>query len=93
MNKKGQTGTGIFVGMMLGIMIFIALSQMLNPIKTTIETARSPDQLDCGNSSISIGTKATCVVVDWTMFGFVGAVLATIFGGIGGFVVQKIRTG
>ena len=83
MNKKA-TGGMIFFGMMIGVMIWIAFTQLLGPITDATTTARSVSQLDCDNSSISIGTKGTCVIVDWTLFGYAGAVIAAIIGAAGG---------
>ena len=79
----------VFFGMMMGVMIWIAFSQLLGPIKDATSDARSVSQLDCDNSSITTGNKATCVVIDFMMFGFAGAVIAIIFGGIGGGLISK----
>ena len=90
MNKKGVgTLVWVFFGMMMGVMIWIAFSQLLGPIKDATSDARSVSQLDCDNSSITTGNKATCVVIDFMMFGFAGAVIAIIFGGIGGGLISK----
>lgn len=91
MNKKAAGGM-VFFGMMLSVMIWITFTQLLGPVKDNLEIARSPSQLDCGNSSISIGTKATCVVVDWTLFGWAGAIIAAIIGAAGGgFIDQQLK--
>lgn len=86
MNKKGQM---IFYGMMLAVMIWIAFTQLLGPVKDSTEDARSLSQLDCGNSSISMGNKGTCVIVDWTLFGWAGAIIAAIIGAAGGKLLEK----
>lgn len=83
MNKKGF-GHMVFFGMMIGVMIWIAFTQMLGPVTDEAQTARSVQQLDCDNSSISQGTKGTCVIVDWMVFGWSGAVIAAIIGAAGG---------
>ncbi len=67
----------------------VSVSQLLGPIKDATSDARSVSQLDCDNSSITTGNKATCVVIDFMMFGFAGAVIAIIFGGIGGGLISK----
>lgn len=73
MNKKGQA---VFAGVMIFIMLFIVIVQFIPPIKNEIVRARSPSFLDCTNASISTSTKATCVVVDFQLFYFVGMGLA-----------------
>lgn len=73
MNKKGQQ---VFIGVMIFIMLFIVIVQFISPIKTQITTARNTNNLDCSNSSITVGQKSTCVVVDMTLFYFVGMGLA-----------------
>ena len=87
-NKKGAAGM-IFFGMMLGVMIWIAFTQLLGPVTDASGTARAVEQLDCDNASISIGTKGTCVIVDWTLFGWAGAVIASIIGAAGGGLINK----
>ena len=87
MNKKGQMA---FIGIMLSVMLWIAFSQMLGPVKDATRTARGADQLDCANSSISIGTKGTCVITDWTLFGWAGGIIAVIIGLVGGRFVDRL---
>ena len=77
--KKGQA---IFIGIMIFVMLFIVIVQFINPLKDEITTARSVDNLDCGNSSITVGTKATCIVVDFTLFYFIGIAIAAGAGAI-----------
>ncbi len=81
MKKKGQM---VFFGIMISVMIWIAFSQLLGPVKDQITTARAVDQLDCANSSNSVGTKATCVVTDWTLFGWAATIISVIIGAAGG---------
>jgi len=81
MNKKGQA---VMVGMMLGIMLFIAMVQLIGPLKDTIITARDPTNLDCGNSSITTGTKSVCILIDFSLFYIVGVVMAAAIGGVVG---------
>lgn len=90
-NKKSQTGVFVFFGMMISIMIWIAFTQLLGPAKDSIEDARSVSQLDCGNGSISTGTKATCVIVDYSLFGWAGAVIALIIGAAGGGLLSLTK--
>lgn len=73
MNKKGQA---VFIGIMLFIVVIITIIQFISPIKDEITTARSAGNLDCTNTSITVMQKATCVVVDTTLFYFVGVGIA-----------------
>lgn len=80
-SKKGQM---IFVGIGIAVMVFLTVIAMIPALKDGITTARDVDNLDCSNSSISVGTQATCIVVDFWLFYFVisgvGAGLAYITG-------------
>jgi len=73
MNKKGQT---LFYGFMIFLMIIISVIAILDAFKGNIENARSADNLDCDNTSISVGSKGTCILVDFSMFYFVGTCFA-----------------
>ncbi len=86
--KKSQA---ILVGAMLGFLAFITIVQLITPIKDSIIDARDTDSLDCGNSSITTGNKATCVIVDWTLPGFVGMVVFTAIGIAGGAIFKKTK--
>lgn len=86
LNKKAQH---IFAGIGIFVMVFIVMVQFITPIKDQIIIARDVSALDCTNSSISTGVKATCVVVDWTLPYFVWIVLAAGIGIIGTFAVKK----
>jgi len=59
------------------------LVQFIAPLKTQIQTARNPSNLDCGNHSITVGDKMTCVVADTTLFYFFGVGLAVAAGYLG----------
>ena len=87
-NKKSQA---ILVGAMLGFLAFLTVVQFISPIKTFIVDTRAVGALDCTNSSISTGTKATCVIVDWTLPGFVGMVIFTAVGMAGGAIFKKTK--
>ena len=86
MNKKGQQ---IFAGIGIFVMVFIVMVQFIEPIKDQIEIARDVSALDCTNSSITTGVKASCVVIDWTLPYFVWIVLAAGIGIIGSFAARK----
>ena len=85
MNKKGQA---IFVGIMIAIMVFITAIVLIEPLKEVITTGRSVGYLDCTNTSISVGTKATCILVDLWLFYFVGVVIA---GGLSFVAAKKLK--
>jgi len=72
-NKKGQA---IFVGIMVFVMAFIVLVQFIDPIKDQIALARTAENLDCTNTSISFGDRSTCVLVDTALFYYFGMGLA-----------------
>jgi len=69
MNKKGQK---IFYGIMVAIILFIAIVQLIKPIKDQVTDIRGEDKLNCTGTSLSTGEKATCILVDWWLFYFVG---------------------
>ena len=72
-NKRGQT---LMVALMIGIFVFMMAMVFIDPIKDVITTSRGASQLDCTNSSISDGTKMTCLLVDLVLPYFIGVVLA-----------------
>lgn len=76
-NKSGQVA---LVGFMIFIFIVIATLIMIDPLKSVLIEVRDSSHLDCGNSSISLGTKATCLVVDLTLPYFIGVVIVTASG-------------
>lgn len=85
MNKKGQS---IFVGIMVAIMVFITAIVLIEPLKDGIDIGRDPSHLDCTNESITVGTKATCILVDFWLFYFVGVCIA---GGVGFITVRRLK--
>lgn len=72
-DKHSQT---FLVGVMISVMLFIVAVIFIQPIKEVVEDARGPDLLDCTNSSISTGTRMTCILVDIYLFYFVGMVIS-----------------
>lgn len=89
MNKKGSMG--ILLGIMLGLMIWIAFVQTLEPVKNEIQNARGVNALDCINTTITTGNKAACVVVDWMLFGWAGAIVIVAVGAAGGKAFDAFR--
>lgn len=84
LNKKGQH---LFAGIMVAIMVFIALVALITPLKAGIALARDSDHLDCTNTSIGVGSSATCILVDFWLFYFVGVCIA---GGMAFITGKKI---
>ena len=89
-SKKGQL---IFLGFMIGIVVFIIAVMFLPVIKDLASDVRSPSKLDCGNTTISTGTKMTCIVVDISPFYLFGAALAAAVGAIGLIGIKKLGGG
>ena len=79
-NKRGQQ---VFVGIMAAIVVFIALVQLITPIKTVVTQART--DMSCSLTNNTVGTQATCVLVDWYMPYFIAAGIAVSIG----FITQK----
>jgi len=75
MYKKGQA---VFIGLMVSIALIVLLVNFLPVISTQTSEARS--NLDCTNSSISVGTQITCVVIDTTLWYWFGTALAVGIG-------------
>lgn len=72
----GKGGQVALVSLMIGIFVFMLAMVFINPLKDVIIESRASDQLDCDNSSISDGSKMTCLIVDLIMPYFIGIVLA-----------------
>jgi hypothetical protein len=73
MNNKGQVA---LIGLMVGIMIFMMAMIFIDPISDVITETRNNTQLDCSNSSITDGQKATCLIVDLILPYFIAVVIA-----------------
>ena len=61
---------------MVFIIVFAAVVQLITPLKDQINTARAADKLDCTNTTISVGQKGACVIVDLGLPYFLGIVIA-----------------
>lgn len=75
MDKKGQK---LMLGLMLGIMLFIAAANLLPLFTDTVDDVRGTDHLNCTRTDLSTGQAATCVMVDWSTFYWFGSILAVI---------------
>lgn len=82
MNNKGQV---FLIGLMLGIATFMLAMIFIDPLIAVIDESRGTDQLDCLNSSISDGKKATCLIVDLTLPIFI----AVVVGLAGAYITAK----
>ena len=60
-NKKGQM---IFIGIMTAVLVFIALVQLIGPLKYFITDARTT--MTCGAAGLSAGIAASCIIIDWS---------------------------
>ena len=90
MNKKGQVGLWAFA-LMLGITVVIlalAMAPSGQDVANETMSASAGDTLglDCANDSISNFQKGTCIITDFSMFYFFGALI--LIGG--GLIVAKI---
>lgn len=85
-NDKGQT---FFLTFMLGVTIIILALAFAPGLNSHIQDMRSPDDLDCGNSSISDFNKATCVVTDISGFYIIGGLIAIAGAVIGARVLLR----
>ena len=81
MNSKGQT---MFIAILIACMIFFAGVIVVNFLKDDITTARNA--LDCTNSTISDGTKLTCLGTDIVVPYFIIIFLSAA----GGLIAAKL---
>jgi len=77
MNKKGQTQTVGFA-ILWAILIFMIGILILPFIGDEVTRTTGTDQLDCNNSTISDGTKLTCLSVDIVIPYFLIILLAVV---------------
>lgn len=78
-NKRGQT---LGMAIIISIVVFIIGFMVLNFIRPEVQRTVDVDHLDCDNSSISDGTKITCLAVDAAVPYFILAVLSISIGTI-----------
>lgn len=83
MNRNGQT---MLLGLMMGVFLFMLAMVFIEPIKDVISSVRGTSQLDCNNSSISDGTKGTCLIVDLILPYFIITIVALA----GGWITARI---
>lgn len=78
--RKGQY---VFLGIQLSILVLIVIIVCIDALKTQIIDARSANNLDCNNSSISTGQQGACIITDWYLFAWVGTGLGVSIGLLG----------
>lgn len=88
MNKKGQF---VLVGLMISFLVLMFIIGILDSFKDIVIDARSPSKLDCTNTSISSGTKATCIIVDYAPFSYSGVGIAMGIATIGIWATLRTR--
>ena len=72
MNKLGQVS---LLSLAMGVFFFFLALTFANPLKEVINSTRGASQLDCTNSSISDGTKMTCLFTDIVLPYFIATIL------------------
>lgn len=72
MNKSGQVIILGIMMMIIGLILAVILSQ---PIRELIDISRGADSMDCDNTSISTGTRMTCIVFDIFLPYFVATII------------------
>lgn len=81
MNKKANA----FFGILTAIFIFMVGVLFVPPFQDTVTTSRT--DLNCTNlTAISDGTKALCLVADFTIIYIIIAIISIA----GGFIAAKI---
>lgn len=100
MNKKGNAGLGLMVGMITSVMVFVMLSAFLPVIIQMLGNGKGSDSANCVgyvdpyglhsyNSSLQSDT-ITCSVLNFTPGMYV---LSIIFAIIAGIISGKISSG
>lgn len=84
-SKRGQL---FMLGLMLSVIGIVAVVVMIEPLKDVLTLAVTG--LDCTNVSISTGNSMACIVVDFTLFAFVGVGIAV---SIGFIAIKKVFGG
>jgi len=73
---KSKKSQAIFVSLMVSIMVLILVVILSNPLKQEIASARNTTYLNASNPSISTVHKATVIILDMTLFYFIGILIA-----------------
>lgn len=70
MNNKGQI---VVLGIMMFVFVLVIVMNLIQPLKDTISDSR--DRMGCQYDNLTTWQAGTCVVIDITLFYFVGAAL------------------
>ena len=82
MNNNGQLGLAIIAA----VVFFVIGFMVINFIMDEVTIARGSSALDCSTSTISDGTKLTCLAVDWVIPGLI----LSVIGGAGAIITAKL---
>jgi len=87
MNKIGQAQGGVGIAIIVALMLFIIGLTSVNFLTTEVTNARAAvGGLDCADStSISDGTKLTCLAVDLVVPYFI----ILVFAAAGGYITSR----
>ena len=72
MNNNGQT---MIFGIMLFVLAFIVAVILIPPLRGLLDEVRGQGSLSCGNTNLTTGEAATCVIVDLILPFFILTVL------------------
>lgn len=77
-NKKAQMGLGFAI--IVAIVLFMIGMINVNFIKDEVTRARGSSQMNCSDSTISDGSKLTCLLIDIVVPYFIIIVISTTGG-------------
>lgn len=80
-NKKGQL---IVLKIMIAIIVLIMVMIFSQPVKESIDINTNTTQLNCSSSGLDSSTSATCIVMDYAIFYFIGAIISVSMAFIAG---------
>lgn len=83
-NNKGQSAA---LAILTAFMLFMIGMIFINPLKTSIDSSRLG--MNCSDSTISDGSKLTCLIIDIVMPYFI----ISIFSIAGGLVISRFVGG
>lgn len=70
------TGKKTMASILTAIIVYIVVVLLITPLKYFITLYRSADYLNCSVSTISMGSKLLCIVIDLWLFLFVVSAIA-----------------
>jgi len=57
-------------GVVTGIVVFVVVSILIEPLKELIIIARSSSFLNCASGTLSVGGRLSCILIDFWLFWF-----------------------